>query len=94
MTMLIWFVKQLNAIRRWFGKPEHPKPISGVQSVLFVLQAKSPLSFLQLQQQTKILAEDLRRVLLALKNEGRIRYVDEVINTSSRRMYFIVYPRK
>jgi hypothetical protein len=66
---MIW----LNAVRRWCGYPEKPPAISGEQSVLFVLQTKSPMTLFELGVETEISDDQLRPILVRLERSGRIR---------------------
>ena len=67
-------MKWLNAIRRWFGLPEHPPAVTGDTSVLFVLQSVSPryMSFDEIQTATHIEVEDLRKELERLAWFGKV----------------------
>lgn len=94
MKSPIWLTKLANVIRGWIGMPEHPPPVNGAVSVLFVLQSKSPQPFDVIREKTTIVAEDLRRVLIALENEGRITSNLEGPADAPVRVYSIVHTGK
>jgi hypothetical protein len=69
---MIWLVKCLNALRRWFGYPEKPPAISGDTSILFVLQTKSPRTRAEISEATTISEDQLIPILEKLERHGRI----------------------
>lgn len=88
-------MKWLNALWRSMGFPEKPSATSGITSVLFVLQSsKSPLSFYDLCEKTKIRGDDLLRVLNGLEREGRVTSIWEGPSDSPYRSYSIVRKKK
>jgi len=73
--MTVW----INTLRRWFGFVEHPPAVSGVTSIMFVLQsAPAALTFAQIRERTNIVDDDLDGLLEALILEGRVVELDEM----------------